>query len=165
VKSNDGSVLRVIIAGISLDSLRVIFEKQKLPENTEVLVLDNNATILSNLSDKDHFAGSNIGGTDLWENILSKQEGIFSQVDSDGVKRLYAFAPLQSGEKISGYIAVGVSENYFFMSSNKHLSINLFGIILLLSLLLVYYFSRERLQANPGFVSKGTRNIKSRRSK
>lgn len=145
VKSSDGNVLRVIIVGINLNSLRAIYEKQNLPENTEVLVLDNNATILSNLSNINHFAGSNIGETDLWENILSKQEGVFSHVDSDGVKRLYAFAPLQSDEKISGYIAVGISENYFFASSNKHLSINLFGTILLLSLFFVYYFSRERL--------------------
>lgn len=137
VKSEEGDVLRVIVVALGLEQLAELTKSEPLPEDSTVLVLDNSATVLANLADGELFVGYNIAETKLGEFILSTEQGLVENEDGDGIKRFYAFAPLQVADGIkSGYVAVGIPKAYFFGNANKLLTVNLVASIIIFSLLL-----------------------------
>jgi len=126
-----GRVKGVIYIILDLNWLAQINSLAYLHEDSVISLIDRNGVILARFPDKEKWTGKYLSEEFLKRSILSSEEGTVDIVGTDGVKRLYVFTSLGSGEnqfdKI--FITVGFPYGAIFSEVDRNLKQ---GIILLL---------------------------------
>ncbi|HVP37623.1 MAG TPA: diguanylate cyclase [Candidatus Saccharimonadales bacterium] len=122
-----GDPAGVVVASLDLVSFSESSAVGLLPEGAEMLILDRHGTVVAHQPDPQPWVGRRMMGSPLATEMLRSQEGTLEAVGSDGVARLYAFAPLH---QLGWFAAIGVSEEAAFAEANQLLFRNLLVLVL-----------------------------------
>jgi len=119
-----GDVRAVIVAAQSLNWLTLALSKVELPSGAVIVVTDHKGTVLARLPDTGDLIGKTLPETEVLA-ILSEQRqpGVFEADDAQGVRRLWAHAPLIRGYEL--HATIGVSKAVAFADVNRRLMRNL----------------------------------------
>lgn len=143
VRGDDGRVQGVVYAALSLSWLAENIPHANLPPGSVFTVLDRNGRVLARYPDPGRWIGVSASGTAVWKLISGgKQEGTVEAVGLEGVRRLYAFAPLfPQGAGHQQYLSVGIPAKIVYGDANTYLmrSVSSALAIFLLTLLVAWW--------------------------
>ncbi len=125
---------RVLFATVDINVIARLAAEMPLPKEFSLLVLDRTGQVLSYSPNPQGWLGQAVGESVLFQTIAAEREGTAELPGLDGVRRLYAFAPLRTEGDPGLFIAVGVSKEVAYASANKALSRNL-GLMVLTAVL------------------------------
>lgn len=119
-----GNVQVVVFVAQSLSWLTVALGEVKLPPDAILSVTDRNATVLARVPQFDGWIGSTLPERPVIATMLTRPEGgVFEADDAQGVRRLWAYAPLIAGLGVDAII--GVPEAVAFADIDRRLKRNL----------------------------------------
>ena len=122
-----GDRVRVVLfAALDLAWLDRLIDQERLPEGSTFSVIDRNGTILSRYPDPARWVGLVMLETPVVQAVLQEAaEGTIEAVDSQGVRRLYAYAPLGSATSASASVVMGIPSSVIFAKADAQLARNL----------------------------------------
>ncbi|HVO67642.1 MAG TPA: PAS domain S-box protein [Syntrophales bacterium] len=127
VLDSKGRIKTVVITGINLARYGQMFTKTNLPEGSEFGIFDHKNILLY----KSHEAEKSLGTTD-WPDMIrymstQPEEGIYTAVGVDGIKRLYTYKRFYLKDSVSPYLfmRVGIPEAQALSRARNTLFINL----------------------------------------
>ncbi|MBI2087481.1 MAG: GAF domain-containing protein [Deltaproteobacteria bacterium] len=125
-----GDVEAVVLAGLDLAWLNRLAAKAQLPEGSALTMTDQNGTILARHPNPGQWIGKSVPEASIVKAILNRGgEGTARASGMDGVRRLYAFTPLDStAEAGKVYLSVGVPEQVAFADADRTFKRNLLGL-------------------------------------
>jgi PAS domain S-box-containing protein len=143
---NEKSLLTgVAYVGMDLDWLNHLLVETGLPLGSTLTVIDRKGTILCRHPDPEKWVGRNMSEAPLVKDILDrKAAGTIENTGLDGVRRLYAFAPLSDKPEVGAFVFAGIPSSAAFAEADRILYRNMMilGIMVILSLVAVWWFSR-----------------------
>lgn len=141
-----GVVETVIYASVSLDWLNDLAAKARMPQNSVLVIIDEQGTIMAKNTDPEKWAGKSLPPEGIFSLIRQQGEGVAEAVGMDGVPRLYAFTSM-GDDPLIGYVYAGIPLSEVYGAASQALVRNLagLGIALGLSLSLAWVFSRRWL--------------------
>jgi PAS domain S-box-containing protein len=157
VIGENGCVQTVILAALSLKWLDDIASNiigaslEQLPQGSVFTVRDREGTILARYPGGTQWVGRSVSDAPVLKAALERKgEGLVEAFGIDGVKRLYAFAPLINGNDAVAYASLGVSVEAAYKEADSLLLRNLVGLgVVLLIGLFVGWRSNESLVMLP----------------
>ncbi|HYA13496.1 MAG TPA: PAS domain S-box protein [Syntrophales bacterium] len=126
VMDSKGRIKTVVITGINLARYGQMFTKTNLPEGSEFEIFDHKNILLY----KSHEPEKSLGTTDWPEMIrymsAQPEEGIYTAVGVDGIKRLYTYKRFYLKDSASPYLfmRVGIPEAQALSRARNTLFIN-----------------------------------------
>jgi signal transduction histidine kinase len=134
-----GRTSAVVFAALSLESLSDVTARAALPTGSSAIVLDGNGVILARSPNPENFVGKAIRGTPLARRIRASANGSADVAGPDGVDRVYGWARLRGGGRVS--VAVGVPSATAFADVNRTYLRTLIalGVVGLLALIAAWY--------------------------
>jgi diguanylate cyclase (GGDEF)-like protein/PAS domain S-box-containing protein len=123
-----GKVHKIIVAGFNLDWLNQFVAKTKLPPGAVLTVIDRNFTVLTQTLEPDKWVGQTVKQAPIVNAILTKKQGTLETIGIDGIKRLYAFAPLGTRTNGSVYVFIGIPASVAYAEANRILLRNLIAL-------------------------------------
>ncbi|MBI3547065.1 MAG: EAL domain-containing protein [Gammaproteobacteria bacterium] len=125
-----GNLQRVIFAAIDLAWLNQLTADMRLPDNSSLIIVDHNGTVLVHQPNPSHWLGQSIVTSQLFKKMRGRTEGIFQILGPDKIDRLYAFGALQdAGGKLQTYLAVGIPSAVAIAEVNGVLLRNLMALV------------------------------------
>ena len=119
VLDGEGNLKAVAGMSINLSTLTEKLAGIRIPPTATVFAIDREGTILSRNLEPEMWIGKKMSDSGLVKSILTRKEGIIESADIDGIKRLYAFVPVQ-GTDDGIFICLGISpEVAFAVVGNK----------------------------------------------
>jgi len=116
---SSGHVLGVVAAAINVAWLSRDFAQADFPEGATLTVLDRSGTILDRYPDPETWVGKSAPDSPVVGTILRLQKGTAEVAGVDGVRRLYAFAPLgEAGQTGGAYLSIGIPTAVVYGESN-----------------------------------------------
>ncbi|MHB8535458.1 MAG: EAL domain-containing protein [Sulfuricaulis sp.] len=104
-----GNIQAVVYAALNLSWLNQMVAGVKLPAGSTLTAVDSSGTILARDPEPEKWAGKSMRGLPRIRAMLRhKGEGTTELDGLDGVRRLYAFAPLHGGPSGTVYVSVGI---------------------------------------------------------
>ena len=94
VLDSQGNVVEVLYAAIDLAELNTFSSEEELPEDSFLVVLDRNGTVLIRNPEPEAWVGESLRGTPVVERVITEQTGFAEIADSDGRDFLFVYAPL-----------------------------------------------------------------------
>jgi diguanylate cyclase (GGDEF)-like protein/PAS domain S-box-containing protein len=92
-----------------------LLSKADLPEGSIAKVVDRDGVVLARYPNPQDWVGKSLANDFITKTILQTgDDGTVEGVGADGIRRLYAFAPLQAGDENSAFIAVGIPSQQAF---------------------------------------------------
>lgn len=145
VYDNGGQLLAVVGISLDLDRLNELAAQTQLPQNAAFIVFDRKGTILTHYPDPEKWTGQSLPEADIIKTALSRNEGTAIMTGVDGIARIQAFAPINSGSRETGiYGSIGVPLSTVYAEANRALVINLSGLgIVIFLLLLIAWFGSD----------------------
>ena len=116
----------VLFAAIDLSALASVAATADLPAAAALTVLDGNGTILVQQPDPERWVGQRFPGAEIQQGIHAQHEGAGEYAGIDGVRRLYAFAPVEPG--IDVFVATGIPLGEAYAASTNRLLLSLAGL-------------------------------------
>lgn len=104
---NSGSPQGIVLAPIDLDWLNRRIAGMKLPEGSEVVILDSKGDVLVHTPAYETWLGKSVGDTTLGKAMLAQVDGTGEMAGLDGVVRMYAYTSPKGSNK-NLLVAVGV---------------------------------------------------------
>lgn len=153
VIEEDGEVLGVVFAAVGLDQINQLTGELQLPENTELIFVAQNGTVLAYLPDPEKWVGQALLNAPLIKAILTKGTDVGEYSGLDGVSRLYAFTPVSSTVETGVYVCIGIPTSVAYSEANKVLLYHIvgLGIVTFMALLMMWVggdiFILRRVQA------------------
>jgi serine phosphatase RsbU (regulator of sigma subunit) len=124
-----GDVQGVIFAAQSLRWLTTALANLQFPPGAILVVTDRNGTVLARMPDSGGSIGRTLPEADVLAIVASQKDGgSFEADDAQGVRRLWAHAPLIAGLEI--HAIIGVSRSVAFADIDRRLARNLGGLAL-----------------------------------
>lgn len=160
---DQNELLAVVVAGLDVEVLINFAASAELPTDSIITLIDSNGHILARYPEEIVPNNTEVINTPLISAILSeKSTGTTELVDMDGISRLYAFAPMESGlpgEQM--YVTVGIPSTVAFGKADSSMIRN--GVILIFLTLLAFgaaivignFFILKPIE----IVSKGTKHL------
>ncbi len=134
----DKNVQAVVYAALDLRWIEQLMTTAHLPEGSTLTVVDSRGTILARYPDIRQWVGKPLPDAPLVQTLLAHRGAGTAQLEGlDGVRRLYAFAPLQSSASGDVYVSVGIPTAVAFASANQDLKLNLLILAIVAALALV----------------------------
>jgi len=122
-----GEVDAVVFAAQSLNWLTAALGKLQFPEGATLVVTDRNGIVLARLPEVVADIGKPMTERDVLTRLWEQREGgVFEADDAQGVRRLWAHAPLISGLELKA--AIGVPKAVAFADIDRRLARNLAGL-------------------------------------
>ena len=117
----NGRLQSVVYAALNLTWLAQLLEGVDLPTGSTLSVIDGNGVVLGSYPGTKEWIGKSIQDSLLFRAVLNHSgKGTVEVPGFDGVKRLYAFAPLLDNSGGHVYVAVGIPTAVAFASANKN---------------------------------------------
>jgi PAS domain S-box-containing protein len=130
MESSDRST-RFLLVSLSLDHLVEVASQSELPEESALLVVDQDGLILARYPDPEEWLGSIIPDSPVIGAMLEKRSDGTAEVEGvDGVERIYAFVPLRQSLDEEAYLGIGIPTEAAYAAVNKDLSRNLVNLAL-----------------------------------
>ena len=130
--SGRGDPVVLLFAWLSLDWFDTLASDLRLPADSALTIVDAKAVVVGRYPDPDRWVGETIAQGPLFRLIAGPEsEGAGEAVGVDGVRRLYAFAPLEPTGSGAPYIAVGIPSAYAFGEARQTLFQSLAGLVAL----------------------------------
>jgi len=127
-----GRVQAVVFAALSLDWLNALVAEARLPPGAVLHVVDAHGTILARYPDPKAWVGRAFPDAPSIRAVLAARgEGTVEASGVDGVRRLYAFAPLTRPPQPGGpFVSVGIPTAVAYAGATRLLVRNLLGLLL-----------------------------------
>jgi HAMP domain-containing protein len=124
-----GKVQRIIVTGFGLNWLNQFVAKTKLPPGSVLTVVDRNGTVLARTLEPDKWVGQTVKQAPIVNAILTQQnQGSLETTGIDGIKRLYAFAPLGTQTTGSVFVFIGIPTSVAYAQADWILIRNLIAL-------------------------------------
>jgi serine phosphatase RsbU (regulator of sigma subunit) len=124
VPGADGQVLAVVYAAQSLNWLTETLAQVELPPGAVLVVIDRNGTVLARVPGGAAAIGTKLPDEQVLANLARPGAGgVFEADDANGVRRLWAHAPLIAGLDLQA--AIGVPNAVAFAAIDRRLARNL----------------------------------------
>lgn len=136
IYDEQGQMIGVVNAGIDLVWFNKLAEDATLPEGSNLVVFNDDYTILAHYPPTKVWMGKKIIEDPLTTYMLQNIEGVTEGVGFDGVERLYGFVPLWQGDQ-TVILAVGIPPDVAYGPVNRSTWFNLALIAVITSLALV----------------------------
>lgn len=132
VRARSGAVGGVLAAAIDLGELANAARRIPLPDESVVMMLDREGTVLARDPDPAHALGRKHPAIDT---VLAARGHTGTAVTRgiDGVTRLYAFYPMQERSKLFGFALVGIRDDVAFAPIQKALLRDLLSLLVVTS--------------------------------
>jgi PAS domain S-box-containing protein len=120
-----GAVQGVVFVALDLSWFVQIAAGTPLPEDSALLVIDRNNTVLSRFPDPVRWVGNTMPDEPLTRAVRAgAREGtVESRSGLDGIQRMYAFAPLgQGADRGAAYVALGIPAAVAFAEADRTLA-------------------------------------------
>ncbi|MEK7207510.1 MAG: EAL domain-containing protein, partial [Pseudomonadota bacterium] len=121
---DSGARLRaVVFAAVDLTWLNPLVQQTRLPEGLTLTLLDSRGIILNRYPYPEKWIGISRADSKLFRAIReTRGEGTAEDVGLDGVRRIYAFAPLRhSSSDIDVFIAIGIPRHVVYAGVERTL--------------------------------------------
>jgi signal transduction histidine kinase len=105
VKAADGSVARVLVAGLDLHWLNAAIAALQLQADAVISVLDRNGTVIARAPEA-NFTGTQVPEA-MRPNLNAETAGTSTRAGLDGVVRIYGYAPVRIGTAGRIFVTVG----------------------------------------------------------
>ena len=146
VLDSKGRIKGFVVVGLDLESYDRMFKKTKLPEGSALALSDHKHIRLNRYPDSINY----IGKPDLPGMIrhmsARPEEGTFTAVGGDGIRRLYAYKRFYLKDSATPYLfmRVGISEEKALSGARKNLLINvaLLCSVLISIMVLAWYLGK-----------------------
>lgn len=126
ILNETGSVEGVVFAALDLSWLNHLKADTELPDGGTLLVVDRAGTVLAHYPEGERWIGRTLPDAPLVHAVLQRHgEGTTETLGLDGVKRLYAFAPLGEGAQDRVYVVIGIPVAVALADANRLLRWNL----------------------------------------
>ncbi len=125
-----GQVQAVVFAALSLSWLNELAGEAQLPPGAALSVVDARGTILARHPEPERWVGRSLPEVPSIKAILVKGgEGTTEATGVDGVRRLYAFAPLTRSPQAGGpFVSIGIPTAVAYAGANRLLLRNFVGL-------------------------------------
>lgn len=137
-----GKLQAVIFRELALDRINQLAAQIQLPKEETITIIDQNGTILARHPHPENWVGKSLPETSLIKTILTQGKGIAEVFGLDGIRRLYAFTPLNSVPNNEIYLTIGISKAAAFAKANQLLWHNIAEISLIAVLILAIVVER-----------------------
>jgi signal transduction histidine kinase len=127
ITEGTGRISRVVFAALDLGWLSGFVAQANLPPGAILTVVDANGTILARYPDGDGWIGRSETAP-LVETATRLVRGTVDLEGSDGVRRTYAFAPLEGPPGQAVFAAIGLREDGVFGGPNRMFARNLLAL-------------------------------------
>jgi two-component system cell cycle sensor histidine kinase/response regulator CckA len=129
ILDSKGKVQTIIVTGFGLDWLNQFVDRTKLPPGAVITVIDHNGTVLARTLEPDKWVGQTVKQTPIVNAVLTQQtKGAYETTGIDGIKRLYAFAPLGTQTKGGVYVFIGIATSVAYAQADWILTRNLIAL-------------------------------------
>jgi serine phosphatase RsbU (regulator of sigma subunit) len=127
-------VRAIVYAAQSLNWLALALAKVDFPPDAVLMVVDRNGMVLARIPDSGDVVGRKPPDAQVLTLMSKQKEGVFEAGDAQGVRRLWAHAPLIAGFELQAVI--GVSEEVAFAAVDRRLKRNLvaLGLVTLIAM-------------------------------
>ncbi|MDR7427080.1 MAG: PAS domain S-box protein [Armatimonadota bacterium] len=127
-----GQVTAVVFAALGLDWLNTLAAESRLPPGAVLHVVDAQGTILARYPDPQPWVGKAFPDAPSIRAVLAAGgEGTAEVSGVDGVRRLYAFAPLTPSPQPRGpFVSIGIPTAVAYAGATRLLVRNLLGLLL-----------------------------------
>ncbi len=130
-----GRLHGVVFAAMSLAWLNHLSAQASLPVGAVLTVIDSKGVILARSPDPERWVGRALPEAPLVRTIMERGgQGTTEAGGLDGVRRLYAFAPLSPAVPGSPYLSIGVPASIAYGAVNRLLFADLVGLSLVILL-------------------------------
>lgn len=131
VYAQDGQVRGVLYYALGIEWLKRLLSEVKLPEGAVFTVVDREGTVLARQPDSGGWVGRKLPNAPLIKVLLeSKGEGTIEIQGLDGVKRVYAYRPIEISDGDTGiYASVGVPSNVVYAPVQRLLRTSILALI------------------------------------
>jgi len=141
-----GGVRAVLVAALDLSWLSQFLARIPKPKGATALLIDRQGMILAHHPDPEKWVGRSFPGGALEKARLARGESVREMPGPDGVRRLYAFTPLNvdAGGEPDIFLAVGLSLEAAYARSERNFRISLITLALVggLTLLGAWFMGR-----------------------
>ncbi len=120
VMDGSGNLKAVVGAAINLSWLTEKIAALQLPPTATVFAIDREGTVLSRNLEPKLWMGKKMADSRLMNSILTQREGVIESDAIDGIKKIYAFVPVQ-GTDDGIFICYGISPKVAFADVAKKL--------------------------------------------
>ncbi|MEG3880765.1 PAS domain S-box protein [Microcoleus sp. herbarium7] len=119
VRDAQGNVQAVLFGELALDRINQLAAQIQLPKDETITIIDQNGTILARHPHPEKWVGKSLPNTSLIKTILTQGKGSAEIEGLDGIRRLYAFTPLNSVPNHKIYLSIGISKTAAFAKANQ----------------------------------------------
>jgi hypothetical protein len=117
--SPGGRVEGVVFAALDLAWLNQVATEGPLPEGAALTMVDGSGTIVVHAPEPRKWVGMSMPYVPLVRAMLTQREGVTEETDVDGVRRLYAFAPVGDAFRSGLFLGVGISRSVALAEANR----------------------------------------------
>jgi len=147
VQALDPEINAVVVASVDLQWISMLVATLERRPSSMVMLVNGNGTVLAGDHQTATLVGTSVRETPLFKEISDRREGIAKTVGPDGVRRIYGFVRVPTGE---ARLVVGLTEAEVLRHIDRemelsYLQLGLFGLFVLL----VAWFGGERLIVEP----------------
>ncbi|HWW83385.1 MAG TPA: PAS domain S-box protein, partial [Vicinamibacterales bacterium] len=115
-----GRVQRVLALGIELGGLEQFMSTVKLGKESTISVFDRNRTIVARHPDGERWMGKSVPATQGVQRLFRSEDvDITESIGVDGVRRLYATVPVNTGFDTGLYVGIGIESTAAFAGLNQ----------------------------------------------
>ena len=134
-----GKTVAVVFAGLDLSWLSRLLAESRLPEHSTVTVVDGVGQVLARYPAPEQWVGQFFPDAPFVRAAIDRQnEGTVEGAGLDGTPRLFAFTPLQVGERERfAFVYIGIPRDSAFARVNQIDTRSLFGFFGVLAFALV----------------------------
>lgn len=142
VRDTAGAISSVLFASVDMDWLGELTARIPLPQGATLTMVDSGGTIIARYPEPDRWVGRVIPAADVFKTIMNERgEGLTEADGIDGVRRLYAFTPLDD-DPHSTFLYTGIPIGTVYAQTNRALMRNLIALtaVSILALLAAHFF-------------------------
>ncbi|MBI5303477.1 MAG: PAS domain-containing protein [Chloroflexi bacterium] len=132
-----GQVRRVVTAGLDLAWLNQVAASARLPEGSQLVILDRNGVILARYPNPENWVGKLAADYAIAKTVLAQNEGTAQGLGMDDVPLLYAFTTLHDQTDSSAHVLIGVPRAVAFAAQDAILTRQLVALALVTALVFV----------------------------
>jgi signal transduction histidine kinase len=140
ILSAAGKVQAVVFVALDLSWLNQLAAQVQMPEGAMVVVTNRRGAILARYPDPEKWTGKSMEKSFV-QTLMTQREGTVEIADTDGVRRLLAFASVDTAPEAGLYVSVGIPKQVAFAAASQLLRQRLLvlGIVGLIALAAAWF--------------------------
>lgn len=126
VRDAANGISALVFVALDLRWFSQLAQEADLPEGSSFTIVDRRGRILARSLESSLWVGKSLAAHGGFSQVISRQQGLMEGEDVDGVRRLFAFAPLAGIDGV--FVMVGIPVEKAFADVNRALVVNLLGL-------------------------------------